>query len=49
MTKLISPKFSANILIVSLLLLLIFHILILLRIVPYTIVWGGQIDDFSSL
>ena len=24
-------------------------ILILLRIIPYNIVWGGQIDDSSSL
>jgi len=49
MKKIISAKIAGNILIIFLLLLFIFHILILLRIVPYEIVWGGQIRNSSSL
>ncbi|MCJ8013520.1 hypothetical protein MUG84_17475 [Paenibacillus sp. KQZ6P-2] len=49
MEKLISARLSGNILVISLVLLVIFHILILLRIVPYETVWGGQIVDSSSL
>ena len=42
MKKLISAKLAGNILLFSLGLLLIFHILVLLKIVPADIMWGGQ-------
>jgi hypothetical protein len=42
MKKLISAKLAGNILLASLGLLLIFHILVLLKIVPADIMWGGQ-------
>ena len=47
--RLISSRLSGNILFISLILLAVFHILTLLGIVPYEIVWGGQINDSSSL
>ena len=42
MKKIISAKLAGNILIASLGLLLVFHILVLLKILPATILWGGQ-------
>ncbi|MEW9700867.1 hypothetical protein [Paenibacillus sp. SI8] len=49
MRKLISARLSAQLLIIANVLLLLLHILILLRIVPYEFIWGGQIKDSSSL
>jgi hypothetical protein len=43
MKKLISAKLAGNILLVSFGLLTIFHVLVLLHVVPSNIVWGGQI------
>ena len=48
MKKLISAKMAGNILLVCLGLLSIFHILVLLRVIPSDIVWGGQIGGSSS-
>ncbi|MEP7133942.1 MAG: hypothetical protein ABI904_03320 [Chloroflexota bacterium] len=42
MKKLISAKLAGNILLASLGLLLVFHILVLLKVVPATMMWGGQ-------
>src|SRR6185295_14428722 len=42
MKKLISAKLAGNILLFSLGLLLVLHILVLLKIVPANIMWGGQ-------
>lgn len=42
-------KLAGNISIVLMVLLIIFHILIMTGIVPYDIVWGGQIIDDVSL
>lgn len=42
MKKLISAKLAGNILLFSLGLLLIFHLLVLLKIVPANMMWGGQ-------
>ena len=42
MKKLISPKLASNILLFSLGLLLVFHILALLKIIPADMMWGGQ-------
>ena len=49
MKKLVSFKLAGNILITLLLLLIIIHILIMLRVIPYDFVWGGQIKDEASL
>jgi hypothetical protein len=43
MRKLISAKLAGNILLFSLGLLFLFHVLVLLNLVPANIVWGGQI------
>ena len=48
MRKLISAKLAGNLLLISMLLLILLHILILFKIVPSDIVWGGQIGDSSS-
>ncbi len=48
MKKLISAKLAGNILLIFFLLLAIFHILVLLGIIPSTIIWGGQIDARES-
>jgi hypothetical protein len=44
MKKLFSIKLAGNILFAALALLLIFHILVLLGLLPAGIVWGGQIQ-----
>jgi len=48
MKKLISAQIAGNILLISMALLIIFHILILLKVVPSDIIWGGQITDTST-
>ena len=45
MKKLISAKLVGNILLAALGVLFIFHILVLLGVLPADIVWGGQITD----
>jgi hypothetical protein len=47
--KYLSAKLSGKILISLLLLLLAFHILVLVKVVPNEIVWRGQIDSSSDL
>ena len=49
MKKHISAKLAGNTLLTSLALLEVFHVLVLLEIAPYEIIWGGQIKDTSSL
>jgi hypothetical protein len=49
MKKFISVKLAGNIVIVLMVLMIILHMLIMLRIVPYDIVWGGQIKNDASL
>jgi hypothetical protein len=49
MKKLVSVKWSGNTILVSLVIMLVVHLLIVLKIIPYTFVWGGQIKDTSSL
>lgn len=48
MKKRISAKLAGNILLVALGLLVIFHVLVLLRVVPAEIVWGGRIQGLPS-
>lgn len=43
MSKLISAKLAGNMLLFSLGLLFLFHVLVLLNVIPADIVWGGQI------
>ena len=45
MNKLISTKLAGNLLLCSLGLLAVFHILVLLRVIPAAIVWGGAIQN----
>jgi len=51
MKTLVSAKIAGNILLVSLGLLLVFHILVLLKILPNNIIWGGgtNADNFVLL
>lgn len=48
MKKLINVKLAGNILLFSLGLLFLFHILVLLKIIPADIVWGGQIKGVPA-
>ena len=48
MRKLISAKLAGNIILIVLALLGIFHLLLILGIVPQTIAWGGQTDESSD-
>jgi hypothetical protein len=49
MNKLITEKLASNIVITILSLVVIFHVLVLMNIIPYAIVWGGRIKDKSQL
>ena len=42
MKKLINAKLAGNILLFSLGLLLVFHVLVLFKVIPANIMWGGQ-------
>ena len=48
MKKLISVKLAGNILLFSLGLLFLFHSLVLLKVIPADIVWGGQIKGVPA-
>ena len=48
MKKLISAKLAGNILLFSLGLLFLFHSLVLLKVIPADIVWGGQIKGVPA-
>ncbi|MEJ2635597.1 MAG: hypothetical protein P8184_09925 [Calditrichia bacterium] len=48
MKKIISAKLAGQIVLYILAALLIMHFLIIFRIIPLQIVWGGQIDDAGS-
>lgn len=48
MNKLISTKLAGNLLLGSLGLLAVFHILVLLRVLPADIVWGGTIQNSTT-
>ena len=49
MNKLISAKWAGNLLLAALGLLAVFHILVLLTVIPANIVWGGAIKSSASL
>jgi hypothetical protein len=48
MKNLISAKLAGNILLAALGLLAIFHVLVLLRVIPADILWGGRIQGVPS-
>ena len=48
MKKLVSAKLAGNILLAALGVLSVFHILVLLRVIPADIVWGGMIQGSQA-
>lgn len=48
MKKLVSAKLAGNILLAALGILSVFHILVLLRVIPADIVWGGMIQGSQA-
>lgn len=49
MKKFVSARLAGNILLISLGLLLVFHVLVLLKILPPGIIWGGQANTDNLL
>lgn len=49
MKKLLSFKFSAYAITLLLALVVVFHVFVIVGIIPYQIVWGGRINDRSQL
>jgi hypothetical protein len=45
----ISMRTSANIIIIILLSVFVFHILVLIGVIPYNIVWGGRLENISQM
>src|SRR5262245_23211033 len=48
MKRLISASLAGNILLIFMGSLVIFHILVILKMVPADVIWGGQIDNISD-
>jgi len=49
MKKLLSKKAAGIILIASLIFLMLFHLLVVLKVLPGDIVWGGTMDENSVI
>jgi hypothetical protein len=49
MEKLLTQKQAIIIMIVSLIMVLVFHVLVLTEIIPYTIVWAGKIRNQEEM
>jgi len=49
MKTLISERFAANGLLAVLSLVIVFHLLVLLHVIPYTIVWGGRLTSDTQM
>ncbi|CCH52733.1 hypothetical protein BN8_01755 [Fibrisoma limi BUZ 3] len=49
MKTLISERLATNGLLAVLSLVIIFHLLVLLRIIPYSIVWGGRLTSDTQM
>lgn len=45
----VHPKQAAKTIVIILLLVLLFHLLVLTGIIPYTIVWGGRLKTHSDM
>ena len=48
MKRIITAKLAGRLLVLTLILLTVFHVLVLLKIVPSDIIWGGQIADSDT-
>lgn len=49
MNKLISQKLALNLLLALLTVVLLFHVLVLAGIIPYSIVWAGKISSVKEM
>jgi len=49
MKKLISERFAINGLLMILSLFILFHLLVLLNLIPFGVVWGGTMKDRSQM
>lgn len=47
--KIISPKQALNSMLILLTSVILFHVLVLLQIIPYTIVWAGKLENVSEM
>lgn len=47
--RVISERVAANLLLVMLSLVTAFHLLVLMRIVPFEIVWGGRLENADQM
>jgi hypothetical protein len=45
MKRRISEKFATNALLIMFSLVMVFHVLVLLGIIPFDIVWGGRLKS----
>jgi hypothetical protein len=45
----ITEKFAAHCIILILSLVVVFHLLVLMNVIPYNIVWGGRLKDRAEL
>ncbi len=49
MKRRIPEKFASNALLIMFILVMLFHVLVLLGIVPFDIVWGGQLKSKEEM
>lgn len=49
MLKIISFKLAVNAMLILLALVIIFHLLILIQVIPYNIVWAGRLQNVSEM
>ena len=47
--KLISQKLALNLMIALLSVVMLFHLLVLLQFIPYTIVWAGKLNNLQEM
>ena len=44
MKKLISARLASNVLLIAMAMLMVFHVLVLIGVVPAAAIWGGQVE-----
>lgn len=49
MLKIVGFKTAIHIVLILLCLIILFHLLVLIEIIPYTIVWGGRLKTVSAM
>lgn len=49
MSKLITQKQALNLMISLLTAVVLFHVLVLIQVIPYSIVWAGRINDVAEM